>query len=155
VSYSLGHDRCVLPQALYAVMERLWAWIQASSPAEDEEAAGQAVEGSTRSKQPRVLLTRRAEAGARPTTMAELCLLYAPVSRSRRSPQEMAGGARLAAMAEHSPCSRSRRGDASDASPCLAERRHEKAAGARPAAMSERSRSSRSRRRLPCVPAFG
>jgi hypothetical protein len=58
-------------------------------------------------------------------------------------------------MAEHSPISRSRRGNTSHAFPCLTERRHEKAAGARPAAMSERSWSSRSRRRLPCVPASG
>jgi hypothetical protein len=94
-------------------------------------------------------------AGARPAAMAELCLLYVPVLRLRRRPQEMAGGARPAAMAEHSPSSRSRRGDTSHASPCLAERRHEKAAGARPAAMSERLRNSRSRRHLPCVPASG
>jgi hypothetical protein len=98
---------------------------------------------------------RQETAGARPAAMAELRLLYVPVSRSRWRPQEMAGGARPAAMDEHSPSSRSRQGDASHASPCLAERRHEKAAGARPAAMSERSWSSRSRRRLPCVPASG
>jgi hypothetical protein len=77
------------------------------------------------------------------------------MSCSRRRPQEMAGEARPVAMAEHSLSSRSRRGDASHASPCLAERRHEKAAGARLAAMSERSWSSRSRRRLPCVPTSG
>jgi hypothetical protein len=110
------------------VMERLWAWIQASSPAEDEEAAGQVAEGPTRSKQPRVLLTGRAEAGdggssagrhgwAPPAVRPRVALEAAPPGDG--------GGAQLAAMAEHSPSSRSRRGDASHASPRPAERRHE------------------------------
>jgi hypothetical protein len=140
------------------VIERLWAWIQASSPAEDEEAVGRAAEdqpGANSQVSCSPAERRQETAGAQPAAMAELRLLYVPVSRSRRRPQEMAGGARPAAMAEHSPSSLSRRGDASHAFPCLAERRHEKAAGARPVAMSERSWSSRSRQRLPCVPASG
>jgi hypothetical protein len=94
---------------------------------------------------------RRQETAGEPWLSSACCtsLCHARGGAPRR------WGARPAAMAEHSPSSRSRRGNASHASPCLAERRHEKAAGAWPAAMSERSRSSRLRWRLPCIPASG
>jgi hypothetical protein len=156
---SAGHARCVLPQAFYALTE---SWNgsgrgsrhpapsrmkkRRAEPPRDQPGANSQASCSPAER-------RQETAGARPAAMAELRLLYVPVLRSRRRPQEMAGGARPAAMAEHSPISRSRQGDTSHASPCLAERRHEKAVGARPTAMSERSQSSRSRRRLPCVPA--
>jgi hypothetical protein len=96
---------------------------------------------------------RRWEFG-RPPWLSSACCTSSCHARGG-APRRWWGGARPAAMAEHSPSSRSRRGNGSHASPCLAERRHEKATGARPAAMSERSRSSRSRRHLLCVPVFG
>jgi hypothetical protein len=83
---------------------------------------------------------RQEMAGARPAAMTELCLLYVPMSRSRRRPQEMAGGARPAAMAEHSPSLRSRRGDASHASPCLDERRRRRELGRSPCSSAHGAR---------------
>jgi hypothetical protein len=156
-----GHARRVLPQAFYALIE---SWNSSgrrsrhpapprmkkrrAEPPRDQPGANNHASCSPAER-------RQEMAGARPTAMAKLHLLYVLVSRSRRRPQEMARRARPATMAEDSSSSRSRRGDTSHASPCLAERRHEKAAGARPAAMSKRSWSSRSRWRLPCVPASG
>jgi hypothetical protein len=156
---SARHARRVLPQAFHALTE---SWNgsgrgsrhlapprmkkRRAEPPRDQPGANSHASCSPAER-------RQETAGPQPTAMAELRLLYVPMSRSRRRPQEMAGGARPAAMAEHSPSSRSRRGDASHASLCLDERRHEKAAGARSAAMSERSRNSRSRRLLPCIPA--
>jgi hypothetical protein len=94
---------------------------------------------------------RRRELG-RPPWLSSACCT-SPCRARGGAPRRLRG--ELGQPPEHSPSSRLRRGDAFHASPCLAERRHEKAAGAQPAAMSERSRSSRLRRRLPCVPAFG
>jgi hypothetical protein len=158
---SAGHARRILPQAFYALIDSwngsgrgsrhpalLRMKKQRAEPPRDQPGANNHLSYSPAER-------RQETTGARSAAMAELCLMYVPVLHSRRCPQEMGGGAQPAAMAEHSPSSRSRRGDASHASPCLAKQRHEKAAGSRPAAMSERSRSSRSRRRLPCVPASG
>jgi hypothetical protein len=158
---SAGHARCVLSQAFYALTEswndsgrgsrhpaplRMKKW--RAEPPRDQPGANSHASCSPAER-------RQETAGARPAAMAELRLLYVPVLRRGGAPRRWRGGARPADMAENSPSSRSRRGDASHASPCLAERRHKKAAGARPAAMSERSWSSRSRRHLPCVPASG